>query len=166
VLIILALLGLMPAFQESTAEQVPEDIVVTAVRQDCRVRFADREMSDREFNDRAKVWASGKPVRVIARADTDLKCLSKIAFRLADRGVRLIEFVDPSGRSAEPLRVPGLQTAGPTPQTGIRDREKEFISRKAAELILAGKCPEARRLALENGNLEAAANVAQICRTP
>ena len=80
--------------QAKTAQA--DDIVVHAVRQKCEVRIADRIISDPEFNAHAKEWAQGKPVRVIAPARADYKCLAKIAFRLNDKGVRLIYFVDPA----------------------------------------------------------------------
>ena len=73
-----------------------DDIIVRAVRHKCQVRIADRILSDPEFNAHAKEWAQGKPVRVIAPAHADYKCLAKIAFRLNDKGVRLIYFVDPA----------------------------------------------------------------------
>ncbi len=79
-----------------------DDIVVVAARQKCRLRFADRDLSDAEFKRRAAEWAAGKPVRVIARRSADIKCLAKIAFRLADRGVKLIQFVEPGDLDAAP----------------------------------------------------------------
>lgn len=76
---------------------VPEgdDIVVRAVRRKCRVEMTRRALSGGEFDRYAKEWAAGRPVRVFAPADADIKCLAKIAFRLADRGVRRITFVEP-----------------------------------------------------------------------
>lgn len=78
---------------EAPAEQ-GDEIVVTAVREKCRVMLADRILSDREFSQRAKLWAQGRPVRVVSPAGANYKCLAKIAFRLQARGVRLIQFVD------------------------------------------------------------------------
>lgn len=95
---ILLLLALIQA-----GPQAPQgdDIVVQARGSSkCRVRFADKDMSDAEFRRRAAEWAAGKPVRVIARANADLKCLTKIAFKLADRGVRRIAFVEPRDLAA------------------------------------------------------------------
>lgn len=148
-----------------------DDIVVTAVRRDCRVRLADQQLTDREFDARAKEWAAGKPVRVIARASTDLQCLSKIAFKLADRGVRRVEFVDPSGKRADKIPTGTMGTVGTGAETGapalsVKESERRFFARRAAQLILEGKCPEARKLVLEAGDLESAAQVAEICRTP
>lgn len=88
------LLALAPVPAE-TAAPTGDDIVVVAAKEKCRVRFADRDMSDGEFRRRAAEWAAGKPVRVVARRSTDIKCLSKIAFRLADHGVKRIDFVEP-----------------------------------------------------------------------
>ena len=81
---------------DETPDDIPDDIIVQAVRQKCQVRIADRILSDPEFNAHAKEWAEGKPVRVIAPANADYKCLAKIAFRLNDKGVRRIYFVDPA----------------------------------------------------------------------
>ena len=103
---ILAVLILALAAQaDSSAAALSDDIVVVAAKQKCRVRFADRDMSDGEFRKRAAEWAAGQPVRVVARRSTDIKCLSKIAFRLADHGVKRIVFVEPKDvvRGAAPL---------------------------------------------------------------
>ncbi|MDB5684111.1 MAG: hypothetical protein JWM75_1809 [Sphingomonas bacterium] len=83
-----------PAQAQAAAQAEPAEIVVTGSRQKCRVELADRALSDREFRAHAKDWAQGRRVRVIAPASTDKQCMIKIMFRLADRGVRLVEFVD------------------------------------------------------------------------
>lgn len=88
---------------------VGDDIVVVAARRNCRVRFANRDMSESEFRRRASEWAAGKPVRVIARQSTDINCLAKIAFKLADRGVRLIQFVEPADLAAPVVPIAGHQ---------------------------------------------------------
>ncbi len=72
----------------------PVEIVVTARRDKCRVSLADRVLSNRELNARADEWAKGTAVRIVAPERLGYKCLAKIAFRLGDRGVRLIEFID------------------------------------------------------------------------
>ena len=72
-----------------------DEIVVTATKWKCRYHLASHLLSDRDLDERAKEWALGKPVRIVTPAAADRKCLTKIAFELADRGVRLIEFVDP-----------------------------------------------------------------------
>jgi len=78
------------------ADEAVDEIVVTAIdKKKCRVRFADRDMNDAELKRRSDEWAAGRPLRVIARASTDIKCLAKIAFKLADRGVTRIQFVEP-----------------------------------------------------------------------
>ena len=94
--ILLALIVATAQASAPQADDAPDDIIVQAVRQKCRVRIADRILSDPEFNAHAKEWAEGKPVRVIAPANADYKCLAKIAFRLNDKGVRRIYFVDPA----------------------------------------------------------------------
>lgn len=93
---------LLLALQAATVEPHADDIVVVARKQKCSVKFADRDMSDAEFKRRSADWAAGKPVRVIARDSTDMKCLAKIAFKLADRGVTRIEFVEPKDLAASP----------------------------------------------------------------
>jgi hypothetical protein len=88
-LLLAALLATTPA------TPAPDEIVVTATKWKCEYHLASRLLSNRELDARAKEWALGKPVRIVTPAAADRKCLTKIAFELADRGVRLIEFVDP-----------------------------------------------------------------------
>lgn len=70
----------------------PAEVVVVARSRRCDVSVADRVLSDAEFNRRAAEWAAGTPVRVVAPRGADYRCLAKIAFRLADRGVKKIIF--------------------------------------------------------------------------
>jgi len=96
--VILAIAALLaepaPAPPPHAADEEPE-IVVRAVRGKCRIELAARSISDREFSARAGEWASlGTPVRVIAPRGADYTCLAKIAFKLNEKGVRLIHFVD------------------------------------------------------------------------
>lgn len=165
---VVALLGA----QQPPASEMGEDIVVTATpRGGCVTKLADATLTDQEFNRHARAWAAGLRVRVIARADADIKCLSRIAFQLADRGVHAIEFVDPRGRAPMPIR--GLPTRDPasgssggnsTGESDMVERERRFNATRAAKLILQGKCAEARDLVLGGGDLAAAADVVQICR--
>jgi biopolymer transport protein ExbD len=86
-----------PAAPAPAAAGVDEqEIVVTATRKGkCRIQRADQTLSDREFDRSAGEWASlGTPVRVVTPTRADYQCLAKIVFRLGDRGVRLIHFVD------------------------------------------------------------------------
>jgi hypothetical protein len=165
-LIALLMVVLSPPAQAD--EPPPQaDIIVTAVRNDCRVRFADRELTDREFNEHARDWSAGKTVRVFARSDADIKCLSKIAFKLADRGIRSIEFVNPAGKTSTPpisSLAASAQPSATAQRTPVQDAERRFFARRAAQLILNGKCAEARRMTLEGGDLESAAYIAEICR--
>ena len=71
------------------------DIVVVARKRRCDVAVADRVISSAEFNRRAAAWAAGVPVRVHAPDNASRKCLARIVFRLADKGVRNVEFVEP-----------------------------------------------------------------------
>ncbi|KQS01843.1 hypothetical protein ASG11_13520 [Sphingomonas sp. Leaf357] len=110
---------LLSLAQATPPPPVPEDatdeIVVTAIdrSEKCRIRFADRDMNDAELKRRSVEWAAGKPLRVVARASTDLKCLSKIAFRLADRGVTRIHFVEPKDLGPAPTPTPTPTTTTP-----------------------------------------------------
>ncbi len=72
-------------------------ITVTASRRGgCRVRLADRTLTDRELKANAAIWAaSGTPLKVIRPAGADYGCMAKIAFRLGEHGVRLFHFADP-----------------------------------------------------------------------
>lgn len=81
----------------AAAEPEGDTIIVRAVRRRCRMEVANRILSDREFRARAAEWAEGRPVRVHAPEASGYKCLARIAFRLSERGVRLIHFVDPPG---------------------------------------------------------------------
>ncbi len=83
-------------------DAAPVEIVVTARRAKCDTSVAGRIISDREFSRRAAEWAAGTPVRVVAPTCSDYRCLAKITFRLADKGVRNVEFVEP----APPPRSP------------------------------------------------------------
>lgn len=151
----------------------PEDIVVTARPRGCDMSVDGHVLSDGDFNAKSREWAAGKPVRVHARADADLKCLSRIAFRLADKGVTRIEFVDPQGRDAKPLTgsmgnglTGGAIVSGGGNTDPIRDREWRFLEARAAKMVLDGQCSDARSLLLEAGDLSGAANVAALCRAP
>ena len=76
------------------AAPVPADVVVVARKRRCDVSVANRILSSREFDARAAEWAAGVPVRVSAPDSSSRKCLAKIVFRLADRGVTRVEFVE------------------------------------------------------------------------
>lgn len=102
----IALLAAQPAVQNMTvlpapAQPAPEPttIVVTGSRPGkCRMRLADRALSDRQFEAHAGVWARlGRAIRVVHPARTDHLCLARIAFRLHDRGVRVFHFVEQPG---------------------------------------------------------------------
>jgi hypothetical protein len=168
-----------PAAAPQDNSPQPDDIVITATRDSCKVKFADKEMTDAEFDRRAAEWKAGKPVRVISRGDADFACVRKIASKLFARGVMRIIFVDPDGKPALPFdtskEFPRYDTTSGAPGaasggggTGswmeVRAREHSFISRTAAQLILEGKCDEARTFALKEGDLDAAAAIVEICR--
>ena len=69
-----------------------DDIVVVANRKKCGIAIADRILSGREFDRRAAEWARGVPVRVIVPVGSDYRCLSRIMFKLADKGVTRANF--------------------------------------------------------------------------
>ena len=75
-------------------QAAPADVVVVARRRRCDVSVADRILSSKEFDARTAEWAAGVPVRVHAPDTSSRKCLTRILFKLADRGVRQVEFVD------------------------------------------------------------------------
>lgn len=89
-----------PPPPQAAAEESPEsqEIVITATRRGgCRVRLADRTLTERELVANARAWAAnGTPLRVVRPARSDYHCLAKIAFQLGEHGVRLIQFVDRS----------------------------------------------------------------------
>lgn len=158
-------------------EPEAEDIVVTAAPDNkCRLQLADKTLTDAEFKARAAQWKAGTPVRVIARNSASISCLTKIAFKLADQGVRKITFVDPSGKQSAgfpELKTGELRQNDPMAlddgratidSRSIPDIEHRFVSSSAAKLILAGKCDEAKAMALQQGDLDAAANVVLVCR--
>ena len=100
------LLALSQALPAAPPQEPVDEIVVTAIdKKKCRVRFADRDMNDAELRRRSEEWAAGKPLRVVARASTDIKCLAKIAFKLADRGVTRIQFIEPKDLATLPVAV-------------------------------------------------------------
>ncbi|CAA9503777.1 MAG: hypothetical protein AVDCRST_MAG39-1528 [uncultured Sphingomonadaceae bacterium] len=70
-----------------------EELVVVARRGKCRLQLAGRMLSDRELATQTGGWV-GKPLRVVAPRGVGDLCLAKIAMRLGDRGVNLVEFVD------------------------------------------------------------------------
>ncbi|MBN8806889.1 MAG: hypothetical protein J0I47_01425 [Sphingomonas sp.] len=156
---------LLALAQAAANEPIPDDVVVVATRDACTVRFADRAMTDAEFNARAAEWKGGKPVRVISRADADLACVRKIASKLFARGVTRIDFVDPQGKPSFPFDPPaGLPRYDSPLASGGSDHQS--ISQAAARLILQGRCDDARKLALDKGDLDAAAAVVTVCRAP
>ena len=81
------------------AEEAQEIVVTGTRRSGCRVQLADRTLTTRQLAARAREWAAeGRPVRVVRPAGAGYDCMARIAFRLGDHGVRLISFVDRSGR--------------------------------------------------------------------
>lgn len=75
-----------------------QTIVVTANRRGgCRVRLADRTLTERQLEANAKKWAAEKtPLRVVRPRGADYNCLAKIVWSLSKHGVKLFHFVHPS----------------------------------------------------------------------
>ncbi len=92
-ILFLAALASPPA---AAPTEEPATIVVTGSRRGkCRMRLADRALSERQFEAHAGEWARlGRAIRVVHPARTDHLCLARIAFRLHDRGVRVFHFVE------------------------------------------------------------------------
>ena len=90
------LAALIAQAQPADAAESGPMIVVTGTRRGrCRVRLADRALSDRQLAFHAREWASlGTPVTVIRPAGAGYRCMARIAFRLRDEGVLLTRFVD------------------------------------------------------------------------
>lgn len=167
-------------FQEAPAEPGPDDVVVTARRNNkCEVRLADKVLSDDEFREKAKTWAAGTPARVFLRNEASVYCRLKIVERLAKWNVRMVEFVDPAGRPA-PYERPALLGATvtssapdsqPNPAAApdgstieMSNINLRIIAGRAAHMIAKGDCAGAMKLVLDAGDLESAAHVATICR--
>ena len=90
--VIVALLLAGPA----TSAEEPE-IVVRAIKGKCRVQLAGRMLTPGELASQTGGWV-GKPLRVLAPKGADDRCLAKIAIKLGERGVNLVEFVEPPER--------------------------------------------------------------------
>ena len=91
--LLLGLAGLQ-ATPPAEPATVGEEVVVVATRERCGIAIANRILSSREFDKRSADWARGVPVRVAVPAGADHRCLAKIMFKLADKGVTRAEFVD------------------------------------------------------------------------
>lgn len=90
----------LPPPAETPAAEAGEaqTIVVTATRLGgCRVRLADRTLTERELEANAKQWAADQtPLRVVRPAGADYHCLARIVWSLNKYGVTLFHFVEPS----------------------------------------------------------------------
>lgn len=88
-----ALASQAPVAEPAAAETT---IVVTGTRRGrCRVRLANRSLSNRKLASHAREWAAlGTPVTVIRPPGAGYRCMARIAFRLRDHGVLLTHFVD------------------------------------------------------------------------
>lgn len=89
------LLALALTAQEAPPAVEGEEIVVVGKRRTCQAFLRGEALSDRELERHAQNWKAGVPVRIRAPSQSDYRCLAKIAFKLNDKGVQLIEFVQP-----------------------------------------------------------------------
>lgn len=90
-----ALFVLQAALATPSSPAETAEVVVVAQRRRCTVSIADRIIADKEFKARAKEWARGTPVRIVAPRGSDYRCLAKIMFRLQRYGVSRAEIVSP-----------------------------------------------------------------------
>jgi len=86
--------------QATAAQQAPVEIVVKARRAKCAVVLRGHDLSRAELDRYARQWAQGTPVQVSAPDRASYRCLSKVLFRLSERGVQTVEFVDTTLPSA------------------------------------------------------------------
>lgn len=78
---------------QPTADMPGDEVVVTAGKRRCDLSIADRLISDREFRDRAREWAAGRPVRIVVPDGASYRCQARIVFRLGKYGVHRAVFV-------------------------------------------------------------------------
>ncbi|RYY46367.1 MAG: hypothetical protein EOP59_02915 [Sphingomonadales bacterium] len=70
--------------------------IVAQARGGCRVRFADRTLTEAQLAAKAREWAAADVrLRVIRPRGADYRCMAKIAWQLGEQGMRLFEFVEP-----------------------------------------------------------------------
>ena len=86
--------AIAPSPSAAPPEIAGTEVVVVANRKKCGIAIANRVLSSKEFEQRSAEWARGVPVRVVVPAGSDYRCLSRIMFKLADKGVTRAEFVD------------------------------------------------------------------------
>ena len=79
---------------QQPAPQAGTDIVVVARQQRCSVQLGKTLLSRRQLDHYAKLWGDHEEVRISVAPGASYKCLAKIMFRLADRGVTHAYFVD------------------------------------------------------------------------
>lgn len=74
-----------------------EIVVVAQVSTKCRVRLADRTLSDQELAAKAREWNANKvALKVVRPRRADYRCMAKIARQLGEQGLRFFEFVEAS----------------------------------------------------------------------
>ncbi|RYE04229.1 MAG: hypothetical protein EOP61_01415 [Sphingomonadales bacterium] len=81
----------------ATDSDVDEETVIVVVgrRGGCRVRLADRTLTEKELAAKAREWtAKGIALKLVRPRGADYRCMAKIAFQLGEQGLRLFEFVE------------------------------------------------------------------------
>lgn len=83
----------------------PPIVVVARLDRSCRVRFADRTLTEAQLAQKAREWAaSGTTLRLVRPAGADYRCMSKIVWHLGEYGMRKFEFVEAADPSAVPAQ--------------------------------------------------------------
>jgi hypothetical protein len=83
-----------PAAKAAPADE-NEIVVVAKIQTGCRVRLADRTLTDKDLAAKAREWAaSGVALKVVRPRGSDYRCMAKIAWQLGQQGLKLFQFVD------------------------------------------------------------------------
>ncbi|RYD85012.1 MAG: hypothetical protein EOP61_39375 [Sphingomonadales bacterium] len=84
-------------------DEEPAIVVTAQPRGGCRVRLADRTLTNAQLAAKAKEWAaSGTALKLVRPRGADYRCLARITWQLGQYGLRLFQFVDASEAYAEP----------------------------------------------------------------
>lgn len=88
---------MLPLLILAMAQEAPasDEIVVVAKRNRCETILKGEKVSDRELARYVEEWRAGVPVRIRMASQADYRCLAKILFKLNDKGVQVLEFVQP-----------------------------------------------------------------------
>jgi hypothetical protein len=87
-------LALAQASSPAPRADAGDDVVVIARHRKCALGTADHLISDRGFREKAREWASGRPVRVHVPAGSPVRCEAEMMFRLNRYGVIRATFIE------------------------------------------------------------------------